>query len=79
MTDGQTDIPTDRQTQGEKQYVSRPLQGGGGHNYCHLFLNIAFKAYFITFWLFKMLVNRLEILGKSETVVAIFRLEIAWA
>ena len=26
--DGQTDRPTDTQTQGEKQYVSRPLQGG---------------------------------------------------
>ena len=26
--DGQTDTQTDRQMQGEKQYVSRPLQGG---------------------------------------------------
>ena len=28
VKDTQTDRPTDRQTQGEKQYVSRPLQGG---------------------------------------------------
>ena len=28
QTDTQTHRPTDRQTQGEKQYVSRPLQGG---------------------------------------------------
>ena len=28
MTDTQTDTQTDPQTQGEKQYVSRPLQGG---------------------------------------------------
>ena len=28
MTDRQTDRPTDTQTQGEKQYVSQPLQGG---------------------------------------------------
>ena len=28
QTHRQTDTQTDRQTQGEKQYVSRPLQGG---------------------------------------------------
>ena len=28
MMDRQTDIQTHRQTQGEKQYVSRPLHGG---------------------------------------------------
>ena len=42
MTDRQTHRPTDPQTQGEKQYVSQPLQGGDIITITENFLRISF-------------------------------------
>ena len=42
VTDRRTDTRTDKQTQGEKQYVSRPLQGGDINILKYAILHLAF-------------------------------------
>ena len=64
MTDGQTDRPTDSGRTGKNNMSPDSCGGGGGGGgvaLLPLFLNIAFKAYFITFWLFKMLCSSIAL------------------